>query len=115
MITAIPGHPRIQEFHDTEEKGSDVNLASHLVYDACMGCFEVAAVVSNDTDLVEPIRIVTEHIKKVVILLSPCDPHRELATVASAKRQIHKRDIRKSQFPETIEHEGESIIKPDSW
>lgn len=42
----------------TEEKGSDVNLGAYLVRDAFRGEFDVAAVVSNDTDLVEPIRIV---------------------------------------------------------
>ncbi len=31
LVTPISGHSLFQEFHDTEEKGSDVNLASHLV------------------------------------------------------------------------------------
>jgi hypothetical protein len=39
----------------TEEKGSDVNLATHLLHDAHMGRFEVAVVLSNDSDLLEPI------------------------------------------------------------
>ena len=42
----------------TEEKGSDVNLASYLLCDAFRNRFDVAAVLSNDTDLVEPVRIV---------------------------------------------------------
>lgn len=41
-----------------EEKGSDVNLGAYLVRDAFRNEFDVAVVVSNDTDLVEPIRIV---------------------------------------------------------
>ena len=34
----------------TEEKGSDVNLATHLVHDAHLNRFEMAVVVSNDSD-----------------------------------------------------------------
>ena len=41
------------EILDTEEKGSDVNLAVHLVNDAWHGRFDCAVVVSNDSDLAE--------------------------------------------------------------
>ena len=55
----------------TEEKGSDVNLATHLLHDAHMGRFEVAVVVSNDSDLLEPIKIVREQLGKKVGILNP--------------------------------------------
>ena len=42
----------------TEEKGSDVNLASHLLRDAFSKKFEVAVLITNDSDLAEPVRIV---------------------------------------------------------
>ena len=41
-----------------EEKRSDVNLAAHLLTDAFESRFDIAAVVTNDSDLREPIRIV---------------------------------------------------------
>ena len=41
-----------------EEKGSDVNLAAHLLVDGFTGKYEVAVVVSNDADLLEPVRLV---------------------------------------------------------
>ncbi len=44
----------------TEEKGSDVNLGAHLVRDAFLGGFEHAAIVTNDTDLREPLRLVVQ-------------------------------------------------------
>lgn len=47
-----------------EEKGSDVNLAVHLLNDAWKDLFDVGVVVSNDTDLVTPIRMVTVERKK---------------------------------------------------
>lgn len=55
----------------TEEKGSDVNLATHLVHDAHMGRFKVAVVVSNDSDLLEPIKIVRHQLGKTVGILNP--------------------------------------------
>lgn len=48
----------------TEEKGSDVNLATHLLHDAHMDRFSLGIVVTNDSDLVEPIRIAREEIGK---------------------------------------------------
>lgn len=44
--------------HGFEEKGSDVNLASHLVRDTFRKQFEVAVLITNDSDLAEPVRIV---------------------------------------------------------
>ena len=47
----------------TEEKGSDVNLAAQLLKDAFGGRFEVAVVVTNDSDLAEPVRIVAQQLQ----------------------------------------------------
>ncbi len=47
----------------TEEKGSDVNLASHLINDGYRREYEQAIVITNDSDLVEPIRVVSKGIK----------------------------------------------------
>jgi hypothetical protein len=55
-----PGGPRTVEVVKTEEKGSDVNLATYLLIDAFRHDSDVAVVVSNDSDLCEPIRIVQE-------------------------------------------------------
>jgi hypothetical protein len=41
---------------DREEKGSDVNVASHLLIDALNGQMEAAIVLSNDSDLALPVR-----------------------------------------------------------
>ena len=44
----------------TEEKGLGVNLATHLLHDAHLGRFDVAVVISNDSDLLAPIKIVRQ-------------------------------------------------------
>ena len=42
----------------TEEKGSDVNLAVHLLNDAWLDRYDCAVIISNDSDLAEAIDIV---------------------------------------------------------
>ncbi len=54
-----------------EEKGSDVNLAAHLLNDAWNNSFDVAAVISNDTDLETPIRMVVNERRKPVYIICP--------------------------------------------
>src|SRR5205085_10980252 len=51
--------PRVQVWK-TEEKGSDVNLASHLLVDGRARVYEQAAVASNDSDLAWPINYVPD-------------------------------------------------------
>src|SRR5262245_7677464 len=48
------GKPRYAEVWITEEKGSDVNLASHLLIDGFRARYDLAVVVSNDGDLKDP-------------------------------------------------------------
>lgn len=50
----LASNPRTYvEVLDSEEKGSDVNLAVHLVNDGWQGAFDVALLLSQDTDLAE--------------------------------------------------------------
>jgi hypothetical protein len=63
--------PEVAYVWKTEEKGSDVNLGVHLVRDAFMGEFDEAAILTNDTDLVEAVRIVTREVGLPVALLTP--------------------------------------------
>lgn len=83
-LVLSPPWPDVVKVIKVEEKGSDVNLAFHLLLDAFQGNFDVAAVLSNDSDLVEPIPIVTRVLGKPVGLLSPvANPTPDLRTVAS--------------------------------
>lgn len=102
-----------------EEKGSDVNLAAHLINDCCLGNFDAAAVITNDTDLVEPIRIVTKEHGKPVLLLCPAQrgaaaPLRQVATTV---RHINRAHLNASLFPDpiTIAATGQVVAKPTSW
>jgi uncharacterized LabA/DUF88 family protein len=103
--------------HKTEEKGSDVNLASHLLLGGFRNDYDVAAVLSNDTDLVEPIRIATRELGKVVGILSPVtSPAPQLRSVASFLRHIKVSDLASSQFPNPILlPDGTALAKPPTW
>jgi hypothetical protein len=99
-----------------EEKGSDVNLASLLLADAFRGDFEAAAVITNDSDLVLPIKIVAAELGLPVGIL---DPHErfsfELAQVATFKKKIRPGVLAASQFPATLTDAHGTIHKPKSW
>lgn len=102
-----------------EEKGSDVNLAVHLVHDAWKKDFDAAAIITNDTDLVEPIRIVSMELGLPVFLLTPPRGYgaaSSLSSVATRVRHINVSHLRASQFPNTINAaNGKVIVKPPSW
>jgi hypothetical protein len=50
-----------------EEKGSDVNVASHLLVDVLTGQVDAAVVISNDSDLRFPVQIARRHVPVGVV------------------------------------------------
>jgi len=116
-LTLPPGAaPKVAHVWKTEEKGSDVNLGVHLVRDAFTGAFEVAAVLTNDTDLVEPLRIVSQEVGLPVVLLTPANkPAQSLVNVVASVRHIRPY-LGPCQFPSSITVAGKGpIIKPSGW
>lgn len=109
--------PDVVKVIKVEEKGSDVNLACHLLLDAFQGNFDVAAVLSNDSDLVEPIRIVTQVLGKPVGLLSPvANPNPQLQRASSFVRRISVSDLVASQFQDVLtRNDGSVVRKPLGW
>ena len=105
----------IAEFHAMEEKGSDVSLAAHLLNDAWKGLFDAAAVISNDTDLVTPIRMVTAERGKRVFIVCPgrWQVAPKLSQAASHVRHIRPAMLKAAQFPDTLP--GRAITKPMGW
>jgi len=109
--------PRYVQVHDTEEKGSDVNLASHLLWDGWRGCYDAAVVLSKDTDLVEPIRIVRQELQKPVGLICPDNQvPGGLKRVVSFVRLITPQRLAKAQMENpVIDRNGKPIFKPKEW
>jgi NYN domain len=113
--TAPPANALVAEVHTMEEKGSDVNLAAHLLNDAWKGLFDAALVFSNDSDLVEPIRMVSVERNKPVTIVCPARTPMtsKLANVSKFHRFVHPAMLAATQFPNSIP--GTTISKPNSW
>jgi uncharacterized LabA/DUF88 family protein len=100
----------------TEEKGSDVNLATHLLHDAHMGRFDVGVVVSNDSDLLEPIKMVRHQLGKKVGILNPHkNPSRALLPHLDFFKPIRAGVLQASQFAGTLTDATGSFTKPAIW
>ncbi len=67
---------RTVEVVKTEEKGSDVNLATYLLLDAFQHDCNVAVVISNDSDLKLPIEIAQSELGIRVGVVNPHPPAR---------------------------------------
>jgi uncharacterized LabA/DUF88 family protein len=100
----------------TEEKGSDVNLGAHLLRDAYQKRFELAVLITNDSDLAEPVRIVRQELGLPVGILNPHQYHsqvlKRLATFVKRVRQGH---LLSSQFPATMKDAKGPFHKPSGW
>lgn len=109
--------PEMIEVYKAEEKGTDVNLATHLVHDAHLDRFEVALIVSNDSDLTGAVRIVRNEVGKVVGVYTPHRnrPSVQLKSTASFFREIKNAHLRNSQFPATLSDACGAFSKPPSW
>ena len=52
-----------------EEKETDVNIASHIIYDVCKENVDCVVLLSNDTDLKTPLNFVKYRLKRKLLLL----------------------------------------------
>lgn len=116
VLTPTPGTPRTVAVMKTEEKGSDVNIATHLLVDAFDNDFEVAVVLSNDSDLELPIRIVQQKFGFPVGILNGSEQvSRTLLNVGAFYKQIRTSALRRSQFPPALTDVNGTITKPPTW
>jgi uncharacterized LabA/DUF88 family protein len=111
--------PQAVQIMKTEEKGSDVNLASILLSDCFDGNYDDVVIISNDADLVKPIELVNQHYRKKVMVINP---HRkkylsyELAKAASNYYStININVYKRCQFPTTLSDSQGTFTKPSSW
>lgn len=100
----------------TEEKGTDVNLASYLLLDAFREDCETAIVVSNDADLKTPIEIVKTELGISVGVLNPHPlKRRSFDLQPTFFKQLRRGPIAASQFPRVLKDAQGKIRKPPSW
>jgi uncharacterized LabA/DUF88 family protein len=99
-----------------EEKGSDVNLATHLVSDAYEDRFDTAVLVTNDSDLREPVDLVIRRLGKKVGVLNPQKhPAVVLVRTATFFKRVRRGVLQASQLPAELTDAFGTIQKPASW
>ncbi len=108
------------EILKAEEKGSDVNLAVHLVSDAYQGRFEKALVISNDSDIACALRVVRDDVGLPVVICNPDIAGRattHLTTVSTAQRTLRVATLQSCQLPDPVVDPvtGRAIHKPPGW
>ena len=116
LVQPIAGKKFIDIIH-TEEKGSDVNLATHLLLDGFRNRYDSAVVISNDSDFATTIQTVKDDLKKNIGVISPRKkPAKALQNKATFYKKIRSGVLQATQFPATITlKDGKVIHKPSSW
>jgi uncharacterized LabA/DUF88 family protein len=100
------------------EKMTDVNIAVEILKDAYQNKFDVALLISADSDLVPPVKAVGELFpaKRVVVASPPGRYSVSLANSAGSSLVIGRGKIARSVFPEEVKKaDGYILRRPASW
>ena len=122
--------PIIVDVEKSEEKGSDVNIATHLLCDAFDSIYDVAVLISNDSDLLLPVQTVRAKFGKQVHIVFPFRvfksrdpkkkkrmPRRSYALQHNCDTFVHleKSKLLSAQFPTTLSDANGTFSKPPNW
>jgi hypothetical protein len=107
---------RTVEVVKTEEKGSDVNLATYLLLDAFQRDCNVGVVITNDSDLKLPIEIAQTELRIRVGVINPHPPaRRSRALQPTFFKQLRTPALGACQFPSILTDTKGEIRKPARW
>jgi len=107
---------RTVEVVKTEEKGSDVNLATYLLLDAFQRDCKVAVVFSKDSDLKLPIEIAQTELGIRVGVVNPHPPaRRSRALQPTFFKQLRTSTLGACQLPSLLTDSKGEIRKPARW
>ena len=112
-----PDAPKRVKVRVKQEKGSDVNLAAHLIADAAEGEIDAAMIITDDFDQEGALKMAKELYGIALIVVSPRN-QRKLSRAVGADfyKQIHESLLLECQLPEmSLDHEGREIHRPGSW
>jgi len=100
------------------EKKTDVNISTELIFDAFDDNFDVAFLFSADSDLVPTLKKIKDRFpeKNIVLMFPPNRNSEELKTVGYPYLRVGKGILTRSQFPDEIQTiSGFIIRKPIEW
>ena len=122
LVHPAPGQNPEVRVYQTEEKGSDVNLATHLILDGVEGLYEQAVVISNDSDLEAPIRECNRRFGPVHIVSPyPFGPQyknysNDLRSAAASYVALDPALVGAAQLPDVVHlPNGKQVWRPDTW
>lgn len=101
-----------------KEKMTDVNIATEMVIDAFGDKYDMAMLISGDSDLVPPIKAIHTNFpsKRVLVAFPPKRHNVSLTLVAKGNLIIGKNNILKSQFEEQVlSKNGFKLHIPETW
>jgi hypothetical protein len=113
----VDGAVFMVSYANREEKGSDVNVAAHLLLDVLGGAVDGALVISNDSDLRFPVEQARQHVPVGVVNPSRNYLAGDLRGVATAGAGRHWwvrltcGDLKKHQLPDPAGR----YRRPDGW
>ena len=113
-INGIPLQAKVKVH---QEKGSDVNRATNLVFDVLKRRADALIVVTNDSDQVGPLRkLKNENEGLIGLILTSKEPAVELMGIGlPIVRQIREGILSISQLPDELSDAVGIIRKPSSW
>ena len=101
-----------------KEKMTDVNIATQMIADAFTNKYDMAMLISGDSDLTPPIRTVHELFpkKRVFIAFPPKRHNSSMALVAKGSQIIGRKKLADAQFTNTVLSKTGFLLKqPAEW
>jgi uncharacterized LabA/DUF88 family protein len=101
-----------------EEKMTYVRIATELLTDAFQNAFDVALLISADSDLTPPALALREFFpeKRIVAVFPPRRSSVQLKRAAHASFTIGRGKLKQSQFPDAVRlTSGHVLNRPDRW
>lgn len=101
-----------------KEKMTDVNIATSMIVDAFKDNYDMAMLISGDSDLIPPIRAVHQLFKdkRVFIAFPPKRHNNSMARVAMGSEIIGRKRLADAQFPDEVVSKTGYILKvPPGW
>jgi uncharacterized LabA/DUF88 family protein len=101
-----------------KEKMTDVNIATNMIVDGFNDLFDMALLISGDSDLVPPIRATHNHLnqKRVCIAFPPKRHNASMSNAAKGSFTIGRKTLIDSLFNQEVKTKTGYIIKaPVNW
>ncbi|MCB0645123.1 MAG: NYN domain-containing protein [Saprospiraceae bacterium] len=105
-------------WRSAKEKMTDVNIATNIIVDAFNDSYDMAMLVSGDSDLTPPIKAVHGLFKnkRVFIAFPPKRHNSSMSIIAKGSLSIGRKKLVDAQFPEiVISKTGYKLNRPNNW